>query len=145
MTNYWVGVVSKNHVEIGVKGGFCQLNHGKKAPLTRMKAGDWIVFYSPKLSLDGAEPYQKFTALGQVQAGDAYQVEMAVNFTPYRKNIAYYLLEKELPLRALSNFPEWQKKRSQLRFGHFAISEELFRMIASAMGVKKNRYAQTEQ
>ena len=30
---YWIGVVSREHVMLGVKGGFIQLNHGKRAPL----------------------------------------------------------------------------------------------------------------
>ena len=30
--NYWIGVVSRNHVERGVAGGFAQLNHGKAGP-----------------------------------------------------------------------------------------------------------------
>lgn len=37
MTKFWVGVVSKEHVQRGVKGGFCQVCHGKKGPLNRMK------------------------------------------------------------------------------------------------------------
>jgi hypothetical protein len=27
---FWIGVVSRSHVEVGVKGGFIQLSHGKK-------------------------------------------------------------------------------------------------------------------
>jgi hypothetical protein len=43
--NYWIGVVSKEHVARGVAGGFTQLNHGKAAPLERMRAGDGFAFY----------------------------------------------------------------------------------------------------
>jgi hypothetical protein len=46
--NYWIGVVSREHVQNGVKGGFIQLNHGKKAPLQRLHAGDRLVMYSPR-------------------------------------------------------------------------------------------------
>jgi len=45
---FWVGVASRAHIAIGVAGGFAQANHGKKAPLLRMRAGDGVVFYSPK-------------------------------------------------------------------------------------------------
>jgi hypothetical protein len=38
MRHYWVGVVSKEHVDIGVAGGFAQVNHGKAGPLERMVA-----------------------------------------------------------------------------------------------------------
>ena len=135
MTNDWIGVVSKKHVDIGVKGGFCQLNHGKKAALQRMKAGDWLIYYSPKLTLEGGESYQKFTAIGQIQHGEAYQVEMAPGFMPFRKNVSYHTITQELSLQALADFPEWQENRSQLRFGHFSISEELYKVLSSSMGM----------
>ena len=32
---FWIGVASRDHVNVGVKGGFIQLNHGKQAPLRR--------------------------------------------------------------------------------------------------------------
>ncbi|EFR97680.1 hypothetical protein NT05LI_0986 [Listeria ivanovii FSL F6-596] len=54
------------------------------------------------------------------------------------------LTEKRTSFRALIDFPEWQEKQSPLRFGHFAISEELFRVIVSAMGFQKNRFLHTE-
>ncbi len=40
--------MSREHVQNGVKGGFIQLNHGKKAPLQRLHAGDRLVMYSPR-------------------------------------------------------------------------------------------------
>lgn len=36
---FWIGTVSKEHVMKGVAGGFCQVCHGKQAPLNRMKKG----------------------------------------------------------------------------------------------------------
>jgi hypothetical protein len=44
-TKYWLVVVSKDHIEIGKKLGIVQANHGKAAPIKRMKPGDLIVFY----------------------------------------------------------------------------------------------------
>ena len=44
---YWLGVVSRAHVERGVAGGFAQLCHGRAAPLARMQTGDWLIYYSP--------------------------------------------------------------------------------------------------
>ena len=34
---YWIGTVSKEHVLRGVAGDFCQVCHGKAAPLNRMQ------------------------------------------------------------------------------------------------------------
>ncbi|MHA4915566.1 EVE domain-containing protein, partial [Enterococcus faecium] len=54
--NYWIGVASRDHIARGVAGGFCQLCHGKAQALKRMKKGDWIIYYSPKETMDGNQP-----------------------------------------------------------------------------------------
>ena len=43
---FWIGTVSKEHVMKGVAGGFCQVCHGKQAPLNRMKKGDFLIYYN---------------------------------------------------------------------------------------------------
>lgn len=48
---YWIGVVSASHVRKGVLDGFAQLCHGKAAPLRRMSADDWLIYYSPRTDL----------------------------------------------------------------------------------------------
>lgn len=131
--NYWIGVASKDHVELGVAGGFCQLCHGKSAPLNKMKAGDWLIYYAPKLSLQTKEACQEFIAIGQVLPGDTYSFEMAPGFVPFRKDIAFLKNIRSVPLRIVSEFPLWQEYRSRLRFGHFQIPKELFEFIASSM------------
>ena len=68
VTKYWVGTVSKEHVLVGVKGGFCQVCHGKKGPLARMKEGDWLIYYSPKESFGGDEPRGKSHSQDYLQA-----------------------------------------------------------------------------
>ena len=57
---FWLGTVSKEHVLRAVAGGFCQVCHGKAAPLNRMRRGDWLLYYSPKISLQGREKLQSF-------------------------------------------------------------------------------------
>ena len=46
MTTFWVGVASRDHAMKGVKGGFCQLSHGKSSPVERLKPGDRIMAVS---------------------------------------------------------------------------------------------------
>ncbi|WP_321383538.1 EVE domain-containing protein [uncultured Enterococcus sp.] len=130
---FWIGVASKEHVEIGVEGGFAQLCHGKCAPLNRMKAGDWLIYYAPKVSMQTNQPYQKFMAVGQVLEGEAYLFEMYPGFISYRKNVSFQKVTSPLSLEGISKFPIWQDYRSKLRFGHFEISEELFELIAFSM------------
>jgi hypothetical protein len=52
---YWIGAVSKEHVEIGVREGIAQLGHGKRAPLARLKKDDWFVYYSPFYALQSKD------------------------------------------------------------------------------------------
>ena len=41
---YWIGIASKEHVKLGVAGGFSQLCHGKAQPLKRMAVGDGLIY-----------------------------------------------------------------------------------------------------
>ena len=86
---YWVSTISRDHVRLGVEGGFTQAGHGKASGLKRLKADDWLVFYSPKTSLRDGELLQAFTAIGRVVDEELYQVEMAPGFTPWRRNIEF--------------------------------------------------------
>ena len=49
---FWVTVASKDHALRGINGGFIQACHGKEAPLKRMKRGDYVIFYCPKLAME---------------------------------------------------------------------------------------------
>lgn len=136
---FWLGVVSKAHVLAGVEGGFAQLNHGKKAPLTKMKDGDWLIYYSPRLSLESREPYQHFTAVGRVKTGEAYQYDMGNGFVPYRLNVDFAPCREVsiIPLLDKLSFTKDKKNwGQQFRFGHFEIPEDDFMFLASKMGVK---------
>lgn len=129
MTRYWIGVASKDHINLGVAGGFCQLCHGKKAPLARMKKDDKIIYYAPKTSLKTKEPYQKIIAVGTLIDEEVYPFEMFPGFVPYRRNVQFETITKELPLAILRVLPEWEDYHSKLRFGHFEINEEFYQKI----------------
>lgn len=133
MTRYWLGVASKDHVQIGVEGGFCQLCHGKKAPLTRMQRGDYILYYSPKQAFQSAELCQAITACGVVTGDNVYQHEMFPGFIPYRRDIAWHAPVREVPIAVLRTLPGWRDITPKLRFGHVELPEELFRAIYEYM------------
>ena len=133
MTNYWIGVASKNHVLLVIQDGFCQLCHGKKAPLIKMKKGDRILYYSPKLDRNDTQPYQKIIAVGTVVDEEVYSFEMAPGFVPFRRNVVYEEGLKEVTLVALNQLTEWTTQRSKLRFGHFEIPVSLYQSIYHLM------------
>ena len=135
--SFWIGVVSRSHVQIGVKGQFVQLNHGKRAPLQRLRAGDGLVMYSPRTEYPDGEPLQRFTAIGVVVTGEVYQVEMTPSFKPYRVDVRF-LRCREAPIRPLLEQLSFIKNKTRwgaaFRYGHVKIPAADFRLIARAMG-----------
>ena len=133
---HWINTVSADHVQRGVAGGFTQANHGKPHMLRRMAADDWIVFYSPKTALTGGTPLQAFTAIGRVTDDEPYQVEMAPDFRPWRRNVQF-LPAVTTPIRPLLGRLQFisdpQRWGYKFRFGVFRIDEPDFLLIRSAM------------
>ena len=128
-----MGTVSKEHVMIGVEGNFCQLCHGKSTPLKRMKKGDILIYYSPKISLNSDVKFQEITAIGKIKDENVYQFQMTENFIPYRRDVDYLKLNGKCTINELRKHPEWIKYAKQLRYGHFEISEDFFRFIYDLM------------
>ena len=131
-------MVSRSHVQRGVEGGFIQLNHGKKAPVQRLKAGDRLALYSPRTDYPDGQPLQAFTALGVVVTGQVYQVEMSAEFKPYRVDVGF-LPCQEAPIKPLVERLSFIQNKTHwgaaFRFGFLKVPEEDFALIASAMGV----------
>lgn len=135
MKKYWLTVASKDHVQIGQQGGFIQVCHGKRAPLSRIKLGDEIVCYSPKSSLQNGEVCQSFTAIGQVVSQTPYQVDMGNGFLPFRKDVKFYK-SSEISIKDLFSQLELTQQKNwgyQLRFGLVQLCEKDFHIIKSAM------------
>ena len=130
---YWLGVASKDHVALGVADGFCQLCHGKKAPLQRMRRGDHILYYSPKQAFRSNQPCQAITACGVVAGDEVYRHEMFPGFVPYRRDIDWRTPVREVPLDVLRTLPGWSDVAPKLRFGHVELPPELFQAIQEYM------------
>lgn len=133
---YWIAVASKDHVMRGVTGGFMQANHGKKAPLQRMKSGDWVIFYSPKQALERDEKCQAFTAIGQATDEAVYQVSMTDDFAPFRRNVQFYNCQETSILPLINDLDFIQNKKSwgyPFRVGFFEIGKKDFELIRQQM------------
>ena len=141
MSAHWVAVASAEHVRRGRTEGFMQVNHGKAAPLRRVKPGDGIVYYSPSTVLATKDGLQAFTALGTVREGEPYQGDMGAGFTPFRRDVEW-AKAREAPIKPLLDRLDFTAGKSnwgyQLRFGLFPISAGDFALIAEAMGVETN-------
>lgn len=133
---YWIGVVSKDHVQQGVQSGIMQIGHGKRAPLMRLRKGDWLIYYSPVQTFGDKHPLQAFTALGEVADDDIFQFSMTKQFVPYRRRVTYK------PVRDVSIQPllgDLSFTRSKVswgyvfRFGLLEIPEVDFQLIKEKM------------
>lgn len=139
---YWLVVVSRDHLELGKKLGIVQANHGKAAPMRRMKPGDLIVFYSPKIHFQGKEPLKKLTAIARVKKGDAYQADMSGGFTPFRRDVEFLACEETDIQPLIDALTFIRNKKSWgfvFRFGFFEIPKGDFEIITKAMRLRKGR------
>lgn len=138
MPKYWINVVSRDHVERGVAGGFTQANHGKPWALRKMQRGDWIIFYSPKTAFSGGEPLQAFTAIGEIIDDEPYQAEMSPDFHPWRRYVDFKQ-STEAPIRPLIDDLDFiENKKSwgyKFRVGVIEINKDDFLTITRAMRV----------
>ncbi|SDA93025.1 EVE domain-containing protein [Mesorhizobium qingshengii] len=140
MSAYWIAVASAEHVRRGRAAGFMQVNHGKAAPLRRVKPGDGIIYYSPTTIMGEKDGLQAFTAIGTVREGEPYEGDMGGGFTPFRRDVEWARAE-ETSIKPLLDRLEFTAGRSnwgyQLRFGLFSISAADFALTAEAMGAQK--------
>jgi hypothetical protein len=147
-TRYWIGVASRDHVMKGVAGGFCQLGHGKSAPVKRLAPGDWIAYYSPRPRIDGGEPVQAFTAIGRIKAGEPYAADMGGGFHPVRRDVDYRKAA-EAPIQPLLDRLSFTGGRQSwghaFRRGSFTVPVEDFLTIAEAMSVPEEVAAEVER
>jgi hypothetical protein len=135
---YWVGVASHDHVKAAVAGGFCQLGHGKAAPVRLLRRGDLVVFYSPREAFDAGPALQAFTAIGRVMDDEPLSVEQSTFFRPFRREIQYFQ-SRPAPIQPLLQKLSFTRDRTHwgiaFRRACFNISSVDYREIARTMGV----------
>ena len=136
-TKYWIGVASRDHVRMGAAGGFCQLGHGKAAPVRRLRAGDRIIYYSPRERLRGGAPVQAFTAIGRVEPGEPEPHDMGGGFVAHRRKVCWFDAS-DAPIQPLLRLLSFTRDRPHwgmvMRRSAFAIDENDYDIIANAMG-----------
>ena len=133
---YWINTVSRDHVILGMEGGYTQANHGRPHALRRLKKGDLLAFYSPRTSYPDGEPLRRFTAIARVIDDEPFQTEMSPDFHPWRR-LAEPIACREAPVAPLIKDLTFIRDKGRWGFvfrrGMFEIGEEDFRRIARAM------------
>tara|TARA_B100001250_G_C19733454_1_gene759636 strand:+ start:61 stop:492 length:432 start_codon:yes stop_codon:yes gene_type:complete len=138
---YWIIVASKDHVDTGIAGGFAQACHGKANPLKRMSNGDMIIYYSSKKEFGKNDPYQKFTAIGQISDDEVYEYLTGDNFCPSRIKVNYYhsidltIHDIKDQLQFISDKNRWGYP---FRWGILEINQHDFELISIMMKAKTN-------
>ncbi len=135
---FWIGVVSKDHVDLAVAGGYIELSHGKAGPLERMRAGDGFAVYSPRSSYPAGESLQAFTAIGPIRTGIVYQAAQGPDGTrPFRLDV-HCLPARATPVKPLIERLSFIRSKTHwggaFRFGLVRVPADDFGLIASAMG-----------
>ena len=128
--SYWLAVASAEHVRVGRQDGFMQVNHGKRAPLKRIRPGDGVVYYSPSVRMGEKDGFQSFTAIGFVREGEPYLAEMGCG-KAYRKDVDW-LDAPEQPLRPLLGWLDFTQDRNwgyKLRFGLIELGQSDFEFL----------------
>lgn len=129
----WLGVVSADHVRRGVSLGIAQLGHGKRSGLAQLRRGDWLIYYSPKTSMQEGEPLKQFTAVGEVVDDEIWQADEG-SFQPFRRRIRYLSDARAVAAAHLTldltSEPNWGY---QLRRGLIPLSDRDFAAIREAM------------
>src|ERR1700689_1779325 len=137
--SHWVGVASHDHVLGAVQGGFCQLGHGKEALVRRLKAGDLIVFYSPRELMGRGAVLQAFTAAGRILDEFPYEAEPSAGFRPYRRRTKFFKSKQARVRPLLQELTFTQGNESwglAFRRGAFLLDAEDFKKLAKAMSFK---------
>ena len=135
----WINTISLAHVHRGIEGGFTQADHGSSTRLSRLQAGDRIVFYSPRTDYPDGTSLQQFTAWGTIIGDEPYQVELTREWRPWRRNVQF---EPCLPvsirglLDQLSFLPNAKHWGVPFRRGLFPIPAGDFDRIVAAMGAR---------
>lgn len=131
---HWIAVACAEHVAIGRAGGFMQVNHGKEAPLRRLRPGDRVAYYSPRERIKDGAQVQSFTALGTVAEGAPYPGLMGGGWTAFRRDVHWEPVGAALirPLLDHLSFggPHWG---APFRYGLFEVSAEDMAVITQAM------------
>ncbi len=113
----WVIVVSHEHARRGVADGFIMANHGKRAPLARMAAGDRILIYSPKTTFPDGDPFQAIAIVGTVTGNEPEPSAVIAGGFRLRADLREI---EPVPLAQIRG----HLPTSRLRFGCFQLDHE---------------------
>ncbi len=134
---YFIVVVCEDHCVVGIEEGIIQACHGKLSPMQKLKHGDKVILYAPRVSISSSILSRKFISIGTVKDEELYQLNITEDFSPFRRNVEYdkslkpvYIYDILDLLDLTKNNKNWGIK---FRYGFFEISENDFNTIYNHM------------
>ena len=114
--------------------------------MRRLKAGDLIVFYSPRELMGSGPVLQAFTAAGRILDEFPYEAEQSAGFCPYRRRTKFFK-SRQAPVRPLLQELTFTQGNESwglaFRRGAFRITADDFKRIAKAMSIKSEDLSST--
>ena len=105
-----------------------------------LRRGDWIAYYSPRERIGDGAAVQAFTTIGQITSHAPYRAAQAMDFNPYRVDVAYLMAARAAPIRPLLQILDLTRDRGPhwgnvMRGPKRRLSATDMGLIARAMGV----------
>jgi len=130
---HFIVVAAADAVDAASAGSYVEINRGKAGPLERLRDGDVVLYYSPRLA-EGGPPLQAFTALAVV---DGALRRADTPDAPFRR-AARYRNVQPAPIRPLIDVLDFIRNKAHwgapLRFGFVQVSAADSARIAQALG-----------
>lgn len=138
MSDCWIGVAAGRHVAIGVAEGFAMFAHGRHEAAKKVRAGDWVAYYSPREGMDEGAELRAFTAIGVAIPGEANERLMVPGVTGWSRPMRWLDAEPASIYGILDKFSFVRDRRHwgmHFRKSLFKVTAGDFALIAEAMGV----------
>ena len=140
---YWIAVIPKSRVELAVAGAFAMFAHGRHDAVKRTSSGEWLAYYSPRMTLNAGEEVRAFTAIGRFTEREPYEAEMSAGRVGWRRDIDWQRQAHDADVYPLLDELSFIKDRTHWGlFFHrslFSVSRDDFALIAKAMGLDPKR------
>ena len=133
---FWINTVSLEHVERAADGGFTRANHGANRTIRLPRAGDEMIFYSPRTHIRDGAPVQQFTAWATITGDEPYQAHVSEDVKPWRLTATFHPVQRvdAKPVVAqLSFITDPAHWGMPFRRGMFAIPQADFELLRELM------------
>ena len=137
MAAFYLGIAEKIHADMCVAEGVVVLGLGGPSGVRKLRAGDGVVYYSPKTAPDG-EVLRSFTAIGRVVGDSEYERSVGGGAPLWVRDVAWRTDPDIVSIYDLLDNLSWIKKPKNwgfyMRGSHRAVPEDDYEKISAAMG-----------